>query len=368
MKDNLGLYIHIPFCKKKCNYCDFYSIEAKRDLQQDYINACLKEIFSYKDITKTIDTIYIGGGTPSILPLDLLETLIKAINDNFVVKTEETTIEVNPCSSNNIEYYKDLGINRLSIGIQSLNDNLLSCLNRQHDRKTALLALDKAKKYFDNISCDVMLGIPLQTTEILLEDLTLLTQYVHHLSAYILKVENDTPLNSLIKKGVFSEADEELIIELYQTTVNFLSQQGLLRYETSNFAKKGFESKHNLKYWTAHEYIGIGASAHSFLNNQRYYNKGNILDYINDTPKSKVLSENLDNKALLNEKIMLGLRLDKGINIKEIEKEFEINFLAYYAKAIDKTKDFIIINNDYLRLNNQGFLIQNSIISEFYEL
>ncbi len=370
---NRGIYIHIPFCSSKCPYCDFYSIVTTKEVMTRYIDACIKEMQASPLQGSFIDTVYIGGGTPSLLPIKLLKKLIDAIFSNFAVKAQEITIEVNPCSAQNIAAYAELGINRLSIGVQSLNNQVLAGLGRRHTAKEALGVLERASAVYKNISCDLMLAVPYQQEKDIINDINILSDYSAHISAYLLKCEQGTSMYTWIKEGRYTNAiaDEEQAADYYLLAVNELAQKGLARYETSNFALPGFESKHNLKYWQGKEYLGIGAGAHSYTQGKRYCIEPDICRYIEQTEAGKdprILLEELDRQALIKERIMLSLRLAQGLDIAAFAKDFDIDFLSFYKKAIEKCKKLLQIKDNFLALNQQGFLLQNAVIAEFLDI
>ncbi len=368
-----GLYIHIPFCANKCPYCDFYSVVSTKDILRRYISACTKEMQDSPFQHSLIDTIYIGGGTPSLLPLSFLEKLMDGIYSNFKVSTREVTIEVNPCSAQDIASYKKLGINRLSIGIQSLNNKVLAGLGRMHTAEVAFEALERAKKFYNNISCDLMLGVPYQQEKDIINDINILADYATHFSAYLLKCEQGTPMDAWIREGRFAGAmaDEEQSADYYLLATEQLESQGFARYETSNFAKAGYQSVHNLKYWQGKEYLGIGAGAHSYTQGGRYCIEADIKKYMEQVEAGcdpRILLEELDKQALIKERIMLSLRLVQGLDIKAFQNDFNIDFLSFYHKAIAKVSGHVQIADGYLSLAPQSFLLQNSIINEFLSI
>lgn len=362
MKKKTALYIHIPFCNSKCSYCDFYSIIPNKDIINNYVEELLVELSYYKDKDIIIDTIYLGGGTPSILPLASMERLNNYIFNNFSCDISEYTVEVNPCSSTNIKHYKDIGITRLSMGIQSLDDNILKLLSRSHNAKLALEALENAAKYFDNLSADLIIGV--DNKQRADKDAIELTNFVAHISAYLLKLEEGTLLHRLHQSNEYTQASDDQLAEQYQNLYQTLKEQGLKRYEISNFCLSGYESKHNLKYWEMEEYIGIGTSAHSYFSNSRYYNKNSIADYLNGHHILNGLHIEEQTEELL-ESIMLGLRLEKGIDIKLLNKKFNINFIENYAKQLEKISPYVILTTDNLRIKPEYFLLQNAITLEF---
>ena len=273
-----GIYIHIPFCEKRCKYCNFFSSVSSSDMIDRYIKELANEIQNVQANDCRIKTIYLGGGTPSLLSEWHLETIFSAIHQKFSVLGEEITIEVNPNSSDKMAFYRQIGINRISIGLQSTFDPLLQKLGRIPTAKEGILALERANRYFDNVSADLILGV--DKDQDVKRELKNINQFVTHLSAYMLTVEEDTPLYySLLNKSV-AIATEDEVIEQYNTFVQEAKESGLIQYETSNFAKNGMISKHNSAYWDLTPYLGFGAGAHSFFNGIRYYNEPNLRDYL----------------------------------------------------------------------------------------
>ncbi|MGI6213170.1 MAG: radical SAM family heme chaperone HemW [Christensenellales bacterium] len=366
-----GLYLHIPFCLSKCHYCDFFSVSASDEVIKQYTDACVKEMQAHPLRHTPIDTIYLGGGTPSLLPISLIERLLYAVFSDFAVNPIEVTIEVNPCSGADVRLYKELGINRLSVGVQSLNDKILAALGRRHTAGEALAMLERAKACFDNISCDLMLAVPYQSEEDIIGDINTLSNYASHFSAYLLKTETGTLMDKWIKEGRFAQvlADEDKAADYYLLAVSELQRQGYQRYETSNFALPGFESKHNLKYWQGKQYLGIGAGAHSYTQGKRYCIPPDINGYIaavNEGKDPRVLIETPDTAELIKERIMLSLRLAQGLDIATFNKEFSLDFLDIFGATVKKLSRFVQVKNGFLSLTGDGFLLQNSIIAEFF--
>lgn len=356
-----GLYIHIPFCASKCSYCDFYSFTPNDEVIDRYISAVIKELQNYKDYP--VDTLYIGGGTPSLIGAERLTKLLKNIHELFG-DLEEATIEANP-ADNLYEFFKaakDGGINRVSLGVQSGNEKELKALSRRHDNDDVIKAVKDCKTAgISNISLDLMLGIPNQTTESLKASIDFLTSLdPTHISAYILKLEKGTPLYS--KKGSLSIPDPDATADLYLLATQYLAEKGYEQYEISNFCKSGFPSLHNLKYWHAEEYIGIGPSAHGYLDGKRYYYSRNIEEFISSP---KPIFDTIPNKA--EEYLMLGLRLSSGVTYKKLEQ------FGYNLTAIkDKVSLFVkhgLVNETAVgfALTPNGFLVSNSIIVELLE-
>ncbi len=359
---NLGLYIHIPFCLRKCPYCDFYSVCLDEDLKKRYISSVVSCIEHYKDPERKVDSIYFGGGTPSLLTEKDVFQILETADKCFSVSGAEITMEANPSSATfeKLSGYRKSGVNRLSFGIQSLNDLELLDLGRLHDSKTAIRAVNDAiKAGFNNISADLMLGISRQTEDSLTESISMLsTLDIKHISAYMLSIEKRTPYAKM--KSSLLLPDEEKTADFYITTCNELEKHGFEQYEISNFAFKGFESRHNLKYWKLEEYLGIGPAAHSFYNGNRSYYPRDIKSFI--TGNFSMLSDDTFSPA--EEYIMLSLRLKSGININ-IAKDFGVDT----ENLIKKAKRFIdqnlaVFDGKHLSLTKQGFLISNYIISE----
>ena len=275
----LGIYIHIPFCKQKCYYCDFVSYANKEEKIQEYIECLQKEIEmeseKYKNEEYEITTIYIGGGTPSFIDASYIERIINTIKQNYkLYENPEITIEVNPGTINEekIKKYKDIGINRISIGLQTTKDNLLKQIGRIHTYEEFLNCYKIVKKIgIDNINVDLMLGLPNQTLEDLKESLIeVINLKPNHISLYSLILEENTILEKMVSKNMTKLPEEDLEREMYWTTKNILEENGYIHYEISNFSKKGYESKHNLNCWGQKEYLGFGVAAHSYIKNKRY--------------------------------------------------------------------------------------------------
>lgn len=363
----MELYIHIPFCKKKCDYCDFYSImPCEKNNLNNYIPSLLKEITlawkKYKD--REITTIFIGGGTPSLLTNYQLDSIFETLKNSFnLSKVEEVTIESNPESitDNFLKHCIDLGINRISIGVQSLLDDNLKAVGRIHDKKTALESLKLANKYFDKISADLIIGLPYDTEEIVRNEIKELAQYVNHMSCYELMLNKDTKLFTNIKEKKISIPNDDEIASLFDIAIDELQKNGFTRYEVSNFSKTHI-CKHNMGYWDREEYLGFGPSAHSFIKDEteyRFANVDEINQYINIVSNKNTYPlmdiEILSKKDIEEEKIFLSLRTTKGISKK-----------YFTAKQLEKFKDFIIVNGDSVSLNNKGFAVMDSITIDLF--
>ncbi len=360
-----GFYVHVPFCASKCIYCDFYSV-ADSALVQAYGQTVIAEIKSLakKHPNKKIETIYFGGGTPSILPYRLVGDIIDCIKSNFDCSLSEVTIEVNPCSAGSLDKYRDLGVTRLSIGVQSLQPDTLRWLGRRHTVADALQCVQYARKQGYNISIDLLLGIPNMRQSEVLEAVDVLAPLVDHVSAYILKVEGGTKLAHLLDSGDVVLPTDDDVADSYYAVVTKLAEYGLFQYEISNFAKEGKESQHNLKYWTMDDYIGVGPAAHSFVDGRRYYNTPSIADYIagKHSGNGCAIDEgNLDITGV-DEYVMLGLRLNRGVCIAECKDRFGVDILDRYKAGLAKLHDYVAVKDGRLMIKPEHLLLQNSIL------
>ena len=361
---NRGLYLHVPFCKRKCTYCDFYSCNYCEHNARTYLDAVLRELDTSAEryINSIIDTIYIGGGTPSVLPYDILEKIINRVFSNFRTDIKEFTIEVNPSSCDNLRLYKDLGINRVSMGVQSLNDNILTRIGRLHNANMALEALETANKYIDNVSADVMLGLPMQTIEDAVATVEGLIPYVKHVSAYMLKINEETPIYNDFKLRERDFPDDDATVDIYNAIYELLEKNGFHRYEISNFSKDSYESRHNLKYWDREEYFGIGPSASSFLNGNRIDNVADLNDYVNGV-QAEVTS--ISKEDAMFETIMLSLRLPSGLNIHKFNREFNTNFLEKYKEILNNLKDILVVDGGTVYIKKDKLLLESLVAREF---
>ena len=374
-KNEIGIYVHIPFCKKKCDYCDFISYCNKDNLIEKYVEAMKKEIES-QNIKPEITTIYIGGGTPSYIDSKYIIQIMNKIKEKNVSPNAEITIEVNPgtVTMEKLEDYRSCGINRISIGLQSTNDTLLKEIGRIHDFKQFLETYKMAKKVgFKNINVDLMLGLPNQRIKDLKESLEqILKLKPKHISVYSLIVEDGTPIANKIEKGELQLPDEELERNMYWFVKNTLELNGYKHYEISNFAKKGYESKHNLNCWNQKEYIGIGVAAHSYRDITRYSNTENIEEYIENVKKgefnkNKIIHEVQKEDDAKKEFMLLGLRKIDGIKISDFKNKFGDNPIYLYRNELKKLVDekLLIIDNNNIRLSNKGIDLANLVWEEF---
>lgn len=360
----LGIYIHIPFCRRRCNYCDFCSSVSSEERISAYVSALIKSIISFPQSGLSADTVYFGGGTPSLLNERQMSEIMEAVCKKFALSDCcEITSEANPGTVTLplLKSYRAAGINRISFGIQSCKDNELYMLGRLHTFSDALAAIDFAHSAgIENISADLMLGIPYQTVGTALESVEKFTSSgIKHLSAYMLKIEPGTPFDcDEIRRLI---PDDDAVSDMYLCAINSLSQKDFRQYEISNFSLAGFECRHNLKYWTMESYLGFGPSAHSFFNDRRFYISPDIDSFINDPLKQPLIEDDKPDK--LSEYIMLGLRLCKGISLDKV------SMLGGDAdKLRNVCKPFISAGlmhheNGRLYLSPEGFLVSNGIIS-----
>lgn len=354
-------YIHIPFCKRKCSYCAFVSFPCLERIT-GYTYSLLKEI-SEKYSGEPLSTLYIGGGTPSLMPTDLLSKIIKKFSFGNSV---EITIEINPddVSTELIKKYIDLGINRISMGVQSLDDNILEISGRRHDSKTALSAIQAIlDSGFENLSIDLIYGLPGQSKKSFASDIKAVLGFdVKHISLYGLKIEENTPFDKLPLSNFPSE---DVQAEMYTFATEYLPNHGFSQYEISNFAKLGFESRHNLNYWNNNSYYGFGVAAHGYVDGFRYYNTSDLNEYM-EHPAISEYAHHVTVKELEEEEIFLGLRKAAGLNIGNFNEKFGVDFLEKYNSVIKKFGDeFFEIKDGYLRFTTRGFLLSNIILSEF---
>ncbi len=379
----IGLYIHIPFCKSKCYYCDFISYSGKEDCLEKYINALKKEICErFKELEEfeddvIIDTVYIGGGTPSIIDGKYIYDLLVMPEIRKRLKKEaEITIEVNPgtITEEKIEWYKKAGINRISIGLQSSDNNILKNIGRIHTYEEFLDCYNKIRKNgFDNVNVDLMLALPGQTIEILEDSLTkVISLNPEHISLYSLILEENTKLYELINEGKVILPEENTERNMYWKTKEILENNGYKHYEISNFAKQGRESKHNLHCWEQNEYLGFGAAAHSYFKNERYSNIPKVEEYINNIENNnsnanRIIHEHQTKEEQEKEYMMLGLRKISGVNFVKFENKFHEKAENIFKKEIEEliNRDLIQLDNSILKLSNKGIDFANQVWEKF---
>lgn len=376
--EELGIYIHIPFCKQKCFYCDFCSFANKNEMQEKYVETVINEI---KNITHkkkyTVTTIYLGGGTPSILNPEYIKNILQEIKSSFkILDDAEITIEINPGTVNEekLKRYKEYGINRLSIGLQSANDKILKNIGRIHDYKQFEETFFYARKCgFKNINVDLMIGLPTQAIEDVKQTLEKIIQKnPEHISVYSLIIEEGTIIEKLINENKLQLPDEETERIMYWTVVNELKENGYNQYEISNFSKKTYESKHNTNCWKQKQYIGLGTSAHSYLNKKRYSNTNNIEEYIKNIQESNIsknitIHEEQTEESTMNEYMLLGLRMIQGININEFKQKFKTDPTIKYKEILEKLQkeNLIQITKTSIKLTKQGIDFGNIVWEEF---
>jgi oxygen-independent coproporphyrinogen-3 oxidase len=369
-----GLYIHIPFCKKACHYCNFHFSTSLKN-RKKIISSMIKEIeiksIGYEDL---IETIYFGGGTPSLLSIIEIDSLIKAVIDNFKIsKKPEITLEANPDDLNTSKL-KELSnslINRLSIGIQSFNDQDLKLMNRSHNSFDSINCIDNSLKYFDNISIDLIYGMPNSNLISWEKNLNLALNWdLNHISAYALTVEPKTALEKYIQKEIILPLDEEFVYDQFNLMYDKLLDLNYINYELSSFAKKGYFSKNNSGYWLGKKYVGIGPSSHSFDGFSRSWNVSNNKLYISDIQNNKMYhqKEKLTHVDQYNEYIMTGLRTMWGISLSNLQEKFGKKIENYFVK---KSKKFIeskllIIENDLIKTSKKGKFLSDGIASELF--
>lgn len=380
-KEELGIYIHIPFCMQKCLYCDFVSYINKSECVKEYINCMIKEIQSYDFKKYNITTIYIGGGTPSFIESDYIKEIINVIQ-NKLEKNDtrwediEITIEANPgtVTLEKLNDYKTAGINRISLGLQATQDRLLKQIGRIHNYKDFLEAYELLKKVgFNNINVDLMIGLPNQSIKDLKESLEKIIKLdPNHISVYSLIIEDGTPISKLLDEEEIKLPDEEIERQMYWYVKNKLELNGYNHYEISNFSKKGKESKHNLNCWKQKQYIGIGAAAHSYFKDIRYSNTNNIEEYIknikeNNIEKNRKIEEKQTIEDKKNEFMMLGFRMLEGVDIADFKAKFVDNPLYVYREKIKKLTDEGLIEVDLnnIKLTNKGLDLANVVFEEF---
>ena len=371
----LGIYVHIPFCKQKCSYCDFISYCDKNDLIEKYIKALKQEIENSSVNEYEISTIYIGGGTPSYIESKYISEILKTIKQKYnISRNVEITIEVNPgtATKEKLRDYVEAGINRISIGLQSWNNNLLKMIGRIHTYEEFLSTYKLAREVgFKNINVDLMIGLPNQTLDDVkksLEEISKLNP--EHISVYSLIVEEGTPIEKKIAKGQLKLPNEELEREEYWEVKKFLESLGYKHYEISNFAKTGYESKHNLNCWEQKEYLGFGAAAHSYMKKTRYSNTENIEKYINQEMQSKQLHmvhEVQKEEEQKKEYMLLGLRKIDGVQISSFKNKFGCNPIMEFKNELNKLtqEELIEIDLDQIKLTEKGIDLANIVWEEF---
>ena len=380
-KKRLGLYLHIPFCRSKCAYCDFYSMVPQNDeLIERYVNALITHMQSSRQGTKGyyVDTVFIGGGTPTCLPTEQLIRLIRAVRKNFtVVKDAEFTVEANPATVDTpmLNRLRRAGVNRLSMGLQSANNEELAALSRIHRRQDFAESFRAARlARIENINVDLMFGIPYQTRESLMKTLRYVVRLgPEHISLYDLILEPGTKLFAQRQNLPFPSEDEEA--DMYLAAVEFLAQNGYAQYEVSNFARPGYMCRHNLKYWNCEEYLGLGVAAHSFFRGNRFAFIRHMERYMNglELPNSAIrlteTSDTVSPRERLGEYIMLRFRLREGLNCRDFARLFGFSFEDLYGRKMAPyvKNGFATYNGDAFALTPKGMFVSNYILSDILD-
>lgn len=371
-----GIYIHIPFCKSKCAYCNFFSLASESKIQ-DYVEALKKEIIARKTYlgNEIVKTIYFGGGTPSLLSVKNIEEIINLLNKNYeIVSSPETTLEINPdtIDREKMSSLKQIGINRMSVGIQSFHDDDLKYLGRRHDSRHAMQVLDDLKHSgFEKITLDLIYGMPTLTEEKWNKNLDIFfSTGFSHLSAYALTVEPKTILGQRIEKGDLQNISEDDAIRHYNILVERTKENSFEHYEISNFAKEGCRSQHNSIYWKDVKYLGLGASAHSYDGNSRQWNISNLTKYIQLVGDTELFYEKeiLSTEDKFNEYVMTSLRTSWGCDIRKMETDYGERYAVHFLKNVKKHLDsgiMLIKNNNYI-LTDEGMLFADGIAADLF--
>ena len=377
MKKDLGLYIHIPFCARKCEYCDFLSWSAGEEEREQYVEALLLEIESYREFAKgyRVSTVFIGGGTPSVLLPKQMERILQKVYEVFELeKRPEITIEINPGTVNEekLQCYKENGVNRLSMGLQSVNNEKLRLLGRIHTYQDFVGSYELARKVgFDNISLDLISSIPGQTLQDWKKELeTATAQKPEHISVYQLIIEEGTPFYEKYAEHPELLPDEETSREIYLWTGKFLKEAGYEQYEISNYTKSGKESRHNLKYWERGDYLGLGLGAASMVRNIRMSNTKDMKTYLERCTQPKTMREDvqfLEEPRQMEEFMFFGLRKTRGVSKKEFRRTFGREMDMVYEKALHKCLEngMLLEHKDRIFLSEEGTLLSNMVLSEF---
>lgn len=376
MKD-LSLYIHIPFCMSKCYYCDFTSFPNNKEKIQGYIDSLIKELELYKERIKdyNINTIFIGGGTPSCIDANYIYKILEYINCNFnVSKTCEISIETNPGTLNKekVKIYKESGINRVSMGVQSLNEDLLKVIGRIHNADDFYKSLELLRKAnFNNINVDLMFGLPGQTLDMVLDSLKKVVELnIEHISYYGLILEENTKLYNMYNQGKINLPNEDVERDMYHKTREYLINRGYEHYEISNYALSNYECKHNLTYWNVMPYLGVGLGSHSNIEGKRFWNTIHIDKYIEKLKENIIPIEDeeiIDINTEIEEFCILGLRKIQGIDKKQFKLRFNNEIETIYKDIINKhvNNGLVINSEDFISLTNRGLDLANLVEMDF---
>ncbi|MBQ3409540.1 MAG: oxygen-independent coproporphyrinogen III oxidase [Clostridia bacterium] len=375
----IGIYVHIPFCKKKCFYCDFCSFECDENTHKDYVKALINEIRAFRvdyGDDFIVKTLYFGGGTPSYIEAEYIQQIVNCLKEKFLFHDDiEATIEVNPGTTcyEKIKRYREIGFNRLSIGLQSTNDNLLKIIGRIHNYEDFEETYNNARNAgFMNINVDLMIGLPTQTIGDVKDSLEkIIKKNPEHISIYSLILEDETKLKKMVDEGKVLLPDEDVERNMYWLVKNALEEHGYEHYEISNFSKSGYESKHNTDCWKQKEYLAFGLAAHSYMNDVRYSNITNLNEYINrnlnGTYNGRIIEEHQDIKAKMNEFVILGLRMIKGFSEQSFKEKFHTDFYNEYKDKLEKLIKMGLLqrNDNVVSLTNKGIDLANIVWCEF---
>jgi oxygen-independent coproporphyrinogen-3 oxidase len=369
-----GIYIHIPFCKQACHYCDFHfstSVKKKHELVQ---SLCRELELRKSELTETVETIYFGGGTPSLLTAEELDLLLECVDTNYsIIDSPEITLEANPddLTPEKIRELSDSKVNRLSIGIQSFFEEDLKMMNRAHNVKEALECIKNAIPHFKNISVDLIYGIPGMTRDRWLENIrTAISLGVPHLSCYALTIEPKTALDNFIKKGLMAPMDDALAQEHYTILIEETEKMGFINYEFSNFGKEGYQSQNNMAYWRGKSYLGIGPSAHSYDGTVRSWNVNNNTKYIKSIEKNQLPIERevLSEKDKYNEYIMTRLRTQWGVSLREVDENFGRDYRKYLMTQAQRSieNELLSLENNILTITKKGKFLCDGIAADLF--
>lgn len=367
----IGLYIHIPYCKRKCFYCDFISFSGKEDTIKKYVEAIKKDISDCKYTGFNIGTIYIGGGTPSFIDSQYISEIIAKVREKFIVtQNAEITIEVNPgtVTREKLMDYKKAGINRLSIGLQSTDNDTLKRIGRIHSYEDFVETYDMAREIgFDNINVDFMIALPGEDEwSVAIQISEIINLKPEHISCYSLILEDGTRLKEMVDSGEVELPTDEEERKMYWKMKELLEENGYEHYEISNFSMPGHRSRHNMDCWSQKEYLGFGTAAHSYFGGRRFSNKKTIEEYI-ENYSEKEIEEDQTEEDMKKEYMMLGLRKIEGVSISEFEQKFQINPLFYFRFEISKLvdEDLIEIDLDNIKLTKKGLDLANLVWEKF---
>jgi len=374
---DIGLYIHIPFCARKCRYCDFVSWPGMEDAWEPYINAVIKELEQKSEMARQcrVVSIFLGGGTPSLLPGSAIQRIMEAARKHYsLLPDTETTIEANPgtLDHDRLRAYREAGINRLSIGLQAWQNHLLEFMGRIHKASEFDEAVFMAQDHgFSNINADIIFGIPYQTMEDWLETISrVLSCQIPHVSCYSLTVEEGTRFGKLKQEGIWPEPDEDLEREMYRAAIDVFGEAGFEQYEISNMAKPHYRCRHNMNYWLRGEYLGFGVAAHSFFNQARFANTPDLRLYMESVERGNAaLSEYyyISNEEALSESMILGLRLTEGIDLDELSSVYRTDVRKKYGKKLADLaeRELVELNGSVVRLTKRGMDFANQVFVEF---